>query len=67
MEEGQAGRIDSAKRAAELWAAEDDLGSEESKKAVNDYRVSEMRKLVFTFACVVAAVIVAERFMLLLS
>ena len=59
MEEGQAGRIDSAKRAAELWAAEDDLGSEESKKAVNDYRVSEMRKLVFTFACVVAAVIVA--------
>lgn len=35
------------------------MGSEESKKAVNDYRVSEMRKLVFTFACVVAAVIVA--------
>ncbi|MBR7006556.1 MAG: iron ABC transporter permease [Candidatus Methanomethylophilaceae archaeon] len=58
MEE-QAGRMDLARRSALLWASEDDLESEDSKNAVREYHVSEMRKLAFTFVCIAAAVVVA--------
>ncbi|MBR2255065.1 MAG: iron ABC transporter permease [Candidatus Methanomethylophilaceae archaeon] len=59
MADGQTGGNDYVKRAAAIWTSEDDTESEESRAAVTAYRTSELRKLAFTFACVIAAVIVA--------
>ena len=50
---------DFVRRAALLWNSEDDLSDAESERAINTYRVSEMRKLTFTFICIAAAVVVA--------
>ncbi|MBR4504997.1 MAG: iron ABC transporter permease [Candidatus Methanomethylophilaceae archaeon] len=54
------GQADYAKKAAAIWASEDDLDASDSRAAIADYHVSEMRKLLFTFICVVAAVVVAS-------
>ena len=51
------GQADYAKKAAAIWASEDDLDASDSRAAIADYHVSEMRKLLFTFICVVAAVV----------
>lgn len=58
-QDGQAGEVDVVKLAAAKWAAEDDLSSQESRDTVQSYRISEIRKLTFVFACAIAAVIVA--------
>ena len=55
----QADGPDYAKRAAALWISEDDVDALESKAAVKEYRVSEMRKLAFTFICIISAILVA--------
>ncbi len=53
------GQADYVKNAAALWASEDDVDALESRAAIAEYHVSEMRKLTFTFICVIAAIIVA--------
>lgn len=43
LADGRAEDGDVVKRAAALWNSADDIGAEESRKAVCEYRVSEMR------------------------
>ena len=55
----QTGEVNVVKRAAALWASEDDLTSDDSVETIQSYRVSELRKLTFVFVCIAAAVLVA--------
>ena len=57
--DGQTGDVDVVKRAAAIWASEDDISSQDSQETIQAYHVSEVRKLTFVFICVIAAVIVA--------
>ncbi len=57
--DGQTGGVDVVKRAAAIWASEDDISSKDSVDTIQAYRVSELRKLTFVFICVIAAVLVA--------
>lgn len=56
---GQAEKQDYVKKAISIWNSEDDLNDSESTKAIRDYRLSELKKLLFTICCVVGAALVA--------
>lgn len=56
---GSAGGETLTRRAARLWCEPDDFESEEANVLVTNYRRDEVKKLLFSIVCIVAAVVVA--------